>query len=125
MSEQHPSPAFVANIAEIPWKEFPGHFGGALSKPLVSRETSGAQRIDHRISCYAPMAYVKDHVHKVQEQIYHVLEGEGLLTLDGKTRVMRKHDYVYIPPGVVHGFSNTGTTPLVFLVITTPIEDEE
>lgn len=125
MNEKHPSTAFVANIAEIPWKEFPGHFGGALSKPLAGRETCGAQRIDHRISCYAPMAYVEEHVHKVQEQVYHVLEGEGLITLDGKKRVMRKHDYVFIPPGVVHGFINTGTTPLVFLVITTPIEDDE
>jgi hypothetical protein len=25
----------VRNIAEEPWQEFPGHFGGALSKALV------------------------------------------------------------------------------------------
>lgn len=125
MSNTHKTPAFVANIAEIPWKEFPGHFGGALSKPLARPETCGSRRIDHRISCYAPMAYVEDHVHKVQEQVYHVLEGEGLLTLDGQPRVMRKHDYVFIPPGVVHGFVNTGTSPLVFLVITSPIDDDE
>lgn len=122
-TETKPATAFVANIAEIPWKEYPGHHGGALSKPLASRETCGAQRIDHRISCYAPMAYVEDHVHEVQEQIYHVLEGEGLITLDGEKQVMRKHDYVFIPPGVVHSFENTGTSPLIFLVITTPLED--
>ena len=27
--------AFIRNIAEVPWREFPNHFGGALSKPLV------------------------------------------------------------------------------------------
>jgi len=27
--------AVVHNVAEIPWKQFPGHFGSALSKPLV------------------------------------------------------------------------------------------
>lgn len=125
MNENDKQSAFVANIAEIPWKEFPGHFGGALSKPLSSPETCGARRIDHRISCYAPMAYVEEHVHKVQEQVYHVLEGEGLLTLDGKPQVMRKHDYAFIPPGVVHSIVNTGISPLVFLVMTTPIEDNE
>jgi quercetin dioxygenase-like cupin family protein len=117
--------AFVANIAEIDWQEYPGHFGGALSKALVSPETCKSRLIDHRISCYAPMAHVTEHVHKVQEQVYHVLEGEGLLTLDGERRVMRRHDYVFVPPGVRHGFVNNGTVPLVFLVITTPVSDEE
>jgi mannose-6-phosphate isomerase-like protein (cupin superfamily) len=117
--------AFVANIAEIPWLEYPGHFGGALSKPLVSLETCRSGRIDHRISSYAPMAYVAEHVHKVQEQVYHVIEGEGMLTLDDDKRLMRKHDYVFVPPGVRHSFTNTGLTPLVFLVITTPLIDEE
>jgi len=32
-SENHD--AFIRNIAEVPWREFPNHFGGALSKPLV------------------------------------------------------------------------------------------
>lgn len=117
--------AFVANIAEIDWLQYPGHFGGALSKPLVTPQTCRSGRIDHRISCYAPMAYVEEHVHQVQEQVYHVIEGEGLLTLDGQRQVLRRHDYVFVPPGVRHGFVNNGTVPLVFLVITTPVSDEE
>jgi len=117
--------SFVRNIADIPWQEFPGHFGGALSKALVRPETCGSRRIDHRISRYQPMAHVAEHVHKVQEQVYHVLEGEGLLTLDDERRVMRRHDYVFVPPGVRHSFTNTGLGPLVFLVVTTPVEDDE
>ena len=116
---------FVSHIAEIAWQEFPGHFGGALSKALVRPENCGARRVDYRISCYQPMAYVQEHVHRVQEQIYHVLEGEGLLTLDDKRVLMRQHDYVFIPPGVRHSFTNNGLVPLVFLVVTTPVDDEE
>lgn len=71
------------------------------------------------------MAHVGDHVHQVQEQIYHVLEGEGLLMLDGKPNLLRRHDYVFIPPGVRHSFTNNGLAPLVFLVITSPTEDGE
>lgn len=115
--------AFVKNIAEMAWQEYPGHHGGALSKALVRPEVCGAQRIDHRISCYQPMAHVAEHVHQVQEQIYHVLEGEGLLTLDDKAHILRRHDYVWVPPGVRHSFTNTGLVALVFLVITTPVED--
>ena len=62
--------------------------------------------------------------HKVQEQIYYVLEGEGILTVGKEEHLMRPHDYVYLPPGVPHSFTNTGTDGLVFLVVTTPAEDK-
>jgi quercetin dioxygenase-like cupin family protein len=116
--------AFVEKMARIPWQEFPGHFGGALSKALVGPANSGSSRIDFRISRYAPNAYVAEHVHKVQEQIYYVIEGEGILTLNEAQHLMRAHDYVYVPPGVRHSFTNTGTAGLVFLVVTTPTDDE-
>ena len=76
--------AFIRNIAEVPWREFPNHFGGALSKPLVMPETAGSRHIDYRISMYQPMAHVARHKHAVQEQIYHVLEGEGLMEIAGR-----------------------------------------
>ncbi|QKO23552.1 cupin domain-containing protein [Rhodoferax sp. BAB1] len=115
----------VEKMANMPWKEYPGHFGGALSKELAGPTTTGSSRVDFRISRYAPMAYVQEHVHKVQEQVYYVLEGEGILTLDDAKHLMRPHDYVYVPPGIRHSFTNTGTDGLVFLVITTPADDEE
>lgn len=123
--KKHHKTAFVEQMAKVVWQQFPGHFGGALSKTLVGSENSGSSRIDFRISRYAPMAYVEDHQHKVQEQIYYVLEGDGVLTLDGVPHLMHPHDYVYVPPGVRHGFNNTGLDGLVFLVITTPVSDEE
>ncbi len=117
--------AVIRNIAEEPWREFPGHHGGALSKALVRPETVGSRRIDYRISSYSPMARVEPHAHRVQEQIYHVLEGEGLLEVEGERVVLRRHDVVYLPPGVRHGFENTGLGDLVFLVVTSPVDDEE
>lgn len=117
--------AFVEQMARVAWREFPGHFGGALSKMLVGPEKGGSARVDFRISRYAPNAYVEEHFHKVQEQIYYVIEGEGMLTVDGEPRLMRPHDYVYLPPGVRHAITNTGTGGLVFFVVTTPASDEE
>ena len=117
--------AFVEKMARIPWQEFPGHFGGALSKALVGPGNSGSSRIDFRISRYSPNAYVAEHVHRVQEQVYYVLEGEGILTLNGAEHLMRPHDYVYVQPRVRHSFANTGLSGLVFLVVTTPVDDAE
>jgi mannose-6-phosphate isomerase-like protein (cupin superfamily) len=69
------------------------------------------------------MAYVKLHKHKVQEQVYHVLDGEGLMEIDGERHVVRRHDVIFLPPGVEHAISNTGLVDLVFLVVTSPTVD--
>lgn len=114
----------IRNIAEVPWKQFPNHFGGALSKPLVMPDTAGARHLDYRISIYQPMAYVEKHSHKVQEQIYHILDGEGLMEIDGVARVVRKHDVLCLVPGIEHSIANSGLTDLVFLVITSPVTDD-
>lgn len=116
--------AFIRHIAEVPWRQFPDHFGGALSKPLVMPETAASRHIDYRISMYQPMAHVARHKHKVQEQVYHVIEGEGLMELGDTRQVVRKHDFVFVPPGVEHSISNTGTVDLVFLVVTSPVTDD-
>jgi mannose-6-phosphate isomerase-like protein (cupin superfamily) len=122
MAEKRPR-AVIRNIAEVEWREFPDHFGGALSKPLVMPETAGSRHLDYRISMYQPMARVALHKHKVQEQIYHVLEGEGLMEIDGEKRVVRRHDVIFLPPGVEHSIANTGLVDLVFLVVTSPVSD--
>lgn len=117
-------PAVIRNVVETPWKQYPGHFGGALSKPLVRPETAGSRLVDYRISTYQPMAYVETHKHKVQEQIYHVLEGEGSMEIEGRRQIVRRHDVIFIPPGVPHSIRNDGLTDLTFIVVTTPAEDE-
>ena len=101
---------------------------GAFRQRIVEAAgTAGDRRtrlVDYRISTYQPMGYVALHTHKVQEQIYHILEGEGLMEIAGKRRVVRKHDVMFIPPGVEHGITNSGLTDLTFIVVTTPIDDE-
>ena len=118
-----PRKPVIHNIAEVDWEDLAGHFGGAYSKFLVRPETTGSRQIDYRISCYQPRAYVEPHAHKVQEQVYHVLEGEGLMELDGKKQVVRKDDVIFIPPGVEHAIYNTGMTDIKFVVVTSPADE--
>ena len=122
MSDKKAQPS-IRNVVEEPWQQFPGHFGGALSKALVRPENLGSRLVDYRISTYQPMAYVERHAHKVQEQIYHVLEGEGAMEIDGRKTIVRKHDVIFIPPGVPHAIANHGLTDLTFIVVTTPPDD--
>jgi mannose-6-phosphate isomerase-like protein (cupin superfamily) len=124
MNKKSAAAASIRNVVETPWKQYPGHFGGALSKPLVRPETAGSRLVDYRISTYQPMAYVETHTHKVQEQIYYVMEGEGSMEIEGKKTIVRKHDVIFIPSGVSHSICNNGITDLTFIVVTTPVEDK-
>ena len=116
--------AAIRRADALLWKQFPGHFGQALSKEIVSRESLGSQHLDYRLSCYEPGAYVARHSHRRQEQIYHILRGRGLVILDGRETPVGPDDVMFIPPRVEHELHCTGTEELVLLVITSPQTDE-
>lgn len=111
----------LRNAATVPWIEGPGHHGGAVSKVLVAAGEGGSRLTDYRISSYAPGAHVARHVHETKEQIYHFLEGEGLLELGEAAHVVRAGDCALIPPHVPHALQNTGLDRLVFIVVTVPL----
>jgi len=46
------------------------------------------------------------------------------MEIAGERRVVRKHDVIYLPPGVEHSIQNSGLSDLVFLVVTSPPTDE-
>lgn len=116
--------ACITPNALVHWVPPPGHYHSALSKMLVRPETCGARHVDFRISVYQPMGYVATHHHKVQEQIYYILEGEGLMEIAGQKTIVTPFTTIFIPPGVEHAIYNTGLTDLRFIVVTTPPEDE-
>ena len=105
------------------WDELPGHFGGAYSKLLVRPESCGSKSIDYRISVYQPRAYVELHRHRIQEQVYHVLDGEAVMEIDGERTVVHRDDIIFIPPGVKHAIYNSGMTDLRFIVVTSPPDE--
>ena len=113
----------ITPAATMMWDEPPAHYGGAFSKMLVRPESCGSRSIDYRISVYQPRAYVAPHRHRIQEQVYHILEGEGLMEIDGKKQVVSKDDVIFIPPGTEHAIYNTGMTDIKFVVVTSPADE--
>ena len=115
--------AAIRPAATVIWDEPPAHYGGAFSKMLVRPESTGSKSIDYRISVYQPRAYVAPHKHRIQEQVYHILEGEGLMEIEGKRTVVQKDDVIFIPPGTEHAIYNTGMTDIKFVVVTSPADE--
>jgi mannose-6-phosphate isomerase-like protein (cupin superfamily) len=60
------------------------------------------------------------HRHHETEEIYHVTEGEGTLTLGERIFSITRGDTICIPPGTAHRVENTGGKPLRILCCCSP-----
>ncbi len=62
----------------------------------------------------APAGWLGRHRH-TQAEVYHVVEGSGVVVLDGTEHPVAAGSAVFIPGNVEHGFRNTGDGPLRFV----------
>jgi mannose-6-phosphate isomerase-like protein (cupin superfamily) len=65
------------------------------------------------------------HRHHRSEEIYHIVSGDGLMTLANDRFPVTTGDSILIPPGTLHNIANTGTTPLVLLCCCSPAYSHE
>ena len=60
-------------------------------------------------------------------EVYYILEGEGIMNIEGESSAVKGGQAIYIPPHAVQSIKNTGATDLKFLCIVDPawrVEDE-
>ncbi|RMF99917.1 MAG: cupin domain-containing protein [Planctomycetota bacterium] len=57
--------------------------------------------------------------HKIAEEFYYVLDGEGTAWIDGRPIAVAAGHFLRLPPGTTHAFE-TGDAPLVMLDIHVP-----
>ena len=67
-----------------------------------------------------PGACTQPHYHRVAEEIYYVLAGQGRIRVEGEEADVAPGDGIAIPPGCVHQIWNTGAEDLVFLCCCAP-----
>jgi len=60
------------------------------------------------------------HRHLESEELYHITQGEGLMTLGNEQFQVNPGDTVCIPPGTAHCIANTADTDLVILCCCAP-----
>lgn len=60
------------------------------------------------------------HLHRTSEELYSVLEGEGMMILGGESFPVAAGDTVCIPPGTPHRIENTGAGALKILCCCAP-----
>ena len=72
-----------------------------------------------------PGASTTAHRHLKTEEIYYILEGQGLMELEGETRRVGPGDAIAIPPGSRHQITNIGQGLLKFLCCCAPPYEPE
>lgn len=111
------------NLEGCKYTEEPGKFQTSeLFNPLsLDRNLILNCSIAH--SLVKPGKNIAPHVVKVPE-IHYILEGQGLLYIDGIPVEIRPDQLIYIPAGSVQDTYNTGNTDLKFLIIDQPARSE-
>lgn len=60
------------------------------------------------------------HRHAISEEIYHITQGNGLMTLGDEKFTVKTGDSIAISPGTAHCIENTGETALHILCCCAP-----
>jgi uncharacterized cupin superfamily protein len=111
----------VINLDELELvSEEDGPFQGQYG---VIAERIGARKLGYSLTICPPGKKVCPfHNHRVNEEMFFILEGEGLLRFGDREYPLREHDVVACPPGgrdVAHQIINTGKTDLKYLALST------
>jgi mannose-6-phosphate isomerase-like protein (cupin superfamily) len=94
---------------------------------LVGESTVGAKHITTTLVEMESGGVQQPH-HHATEQCYMILEGSGIMEVEGEQRPVAEGDTVFIPSNSVHGLQNTGQRTLRYISAGSPVfgqEDEE
>lgn len=97
---------------------------GIRSFLLVAESTIGAQKITTTLVEMEPGGIQKPHNHE-NEQCYMVIEGSGVMEVDGVKATICSGETVFIPTNSVHSLENTGETTLRYISAASPTFGKE
>jgi mannose-6-phosphate isomerase-like protein (cupin superfamily) len=96
----------IFNLAECPTHPMPSGRGEQIK--LINRSLD-TEKLDLHLNRLAPGGpRGKLHHHSNADNVYIVKRGEGTLTVEAESYVIRENDVVYIPAGMKHSLSNRG-----------------
>lgn len=88
----------------------------------------GAQKLGYNVTILPPgKRAFPFHAHRVNEEMFFVLEGQGELRMGAEVLPIQKGDFIACPPGGperAHQIVNTGTEELKYLAVSTRLSPE-
>lgn len=104
---------FVFPTSRVIHYRFPTH----VNDLVVDRAESQASEV--LVVVLEPGEAPPPHNHDDTEQVFYILEGEGVLRIGAEQQkhAVRPTDIVRIPPTVLHSIQCTGKTPLRYIAV--------
>ena len=93
---------------------------GSLIRELMHPEVHGNRNLSFAQAVIEPGSSTMCHIHKNAEEIYHVVQGKGVMRLDREKFFIAPGDTICITPGQTHSVENTGAEPLVIYCCCAP-----
>ena len=111
----------IIKLADQPWSAASDH---AVARQIVAPDNSRCTT--HSLAQIRVPAgvEVREHRHRRSEEVYHVVSGQGLMTLDGAEAVLVPGDTVVIRVGQRHKISALPEGDLEMLVTCVPAWEE-
>ena len=120
----------ILNIADVPLQPRPPQFApsGAAAERFEARVGQiatkvGAQKLGYNLTAVPPgKRGFPFHSHRVQEEMFFILEGTGEVRIGAEKFAIRAGDIIACPTGgpeTAHQIINTGKTELKYLSIST------
>jgi len=98
---------------------------GSEIRELLAYRNSSIQQQSLAEARLAAGLSTTPHRHARTEEIYYILEGQGLMRVDRQQREVGPGDAIAILPGQLHQIRNTGDTLLKFLCCCAPPYEHE
>ena len=112
----------IANLADVEFNDIEDN-GYFTSKRALFSDAIGARKLGYNLTVLPPgKAQCPFHNHHGEEEMFLILEGEGVLRFGSERHPIRAHDVIACPTGgaeVAHQIVNTGSTPLRYLALST------
>ena len=118
----------LIHIDEIEFTRNTQHGERFEAKLAPVSQRIGARRLGYNVTVVPPgKRAFPFHNHHANEEMFFVLDGEGILRFGGDEYPVRKGHFIACPPGgtdVAHQLVNTGTSELRYLAVSTMIDTD-
>jgi uncharacterized cupin superfamily protein len=125
----------ILNLAEVELLPRPPAFAakGAAAARFEARMGQiaprlGAQKLGYNVTAVPPgKTAFPFHSHRINEEMFFVLEGSGEIRIGAMTYPIRQGDFIACPPGGTghaHQIKNTGSVELRYLAVSTKLSPE-
>jgi uncharacterized cupin superfamily protein len=117
----------IANLDEVAFNDIEDN-GYFSSKRALFSDGIGARKLGYNLTVLPPgKAQCPFHNHHGEEEMFLILEGEGVLRFGNERHAIRPHDVIACPTGgveVAHQIINTGSVPLRYLAVSNVVDIE-